>query len=411
MNFKQLTKSLGQDHERVIESMEKLAHLCWRIGRYDNALLYANAVAEKKVVTLPETETPWYCRFMSALSLYTAEIGSHKAACNLAEVAVERQKQHELLGPDHPLTLDGMLILSRIRLHLSQHHTVLDLAETVIKTCRRIRLGPLPADLSQVYKRIEFHGVSMKARCLWALGRHEEAVQYGQEAVSLNKALPLQEISDKYMAQSNLMLYLTFNENHEAASQQEESIMTECIQSLGLHPVAIDCMANLALRYSHLGRSDEALSLEEEIFKLHEGLLGTTHPDTLMAKSYTAMYLAGTGRYQKALSMEEQVLQAFQETQGDGHPHTAAANHNVAEYHYKLGRYSEALRYGQRALSLREKLIGKDHPYTKLTRKQVKKYQAKVSILIPSLRDQHLMIINRLPGLNVIQIRQMKSLN
>jgi tetratricopeptide (TPR) repeat protein len=380
MELGRLQENSSKDHEQVVASLKKISKLCWVIGRYQDAVEYGEKVTFKLGGWSTDGETPLYLDAVSTLALYKAGKGDHKAARDLAEHTVKTQKRHRFLGLNHPQTLRGTLVLLATYYNFSQHDTIVAMAEGLINTCRSIRSGQLSDNLRKTYKMIEFSGLGMKARCLWALGKHEDAVKHGVEANSLCKELYPEKSADGYLAGSNLMLYLTFDEDYEEASVQEQRIMKDCVQLLGRHhPVAIDSRANLALRYSHLGRADEALRLGEEVFKLREGLFGPEHPDTLLARSYLAMYLANTGKYQQALSIEEKVLDDFQKTQGSEHPHTAATIHNMARYYYELGRYSEALEYGRQALYSRERIIGKNHPYTKLTRKRVKDYQAKVS--------------------------------
>ncbi|PVF94596.1 TPR-like protein [Serendipita vermifera] len=295
---------------------------------------------------------------------------------------VERQKRHEFLGPKHPDTLLGMATLLIIYYYLSQHDTAISLATEVAQTCRVVSRGRLSTASRSKLGFAEFTAVNVRAKCLWALGRHEEAVKHGYDAVYLSKVTFRGKHPNMFEARSNLMLYLTFEEEHIDASEQETQLKGDCIRTLGKqHPASVEFKAKLALRHSQMGKVENALQIGEEVVKWRESILGLEHPETYLARSYMALYLANAGRYKEALQLEEQVLKAFQKRLGEDHPYSMAAMHNLAGYCCHLEMYSEALRYGKEALALRERVIGRNHPYTTLTRRQVKDYQSKVCTL------------------------------
>ncbi|KAG8845552.1 hypothetical protein FRB91_001665 [Serendipita sp. 411] len=120
-------------------------------------------------------------------------------------------------------------------------------------------------------------------------------------------------------------------------------------------------MVMLSNSYYSLGKVQEALQLEEEVFQKWKQVLGPDHLDTLMAMNNLAASYASLGRAQEALPLQEEVLQKRKQLLGPDHLSTMMVMSNLAASYYSLGRVEEALPLQEEVLQKRKQALGPDH--------------------------------------------------
>ncbi|KAG8782587.1 hypothetical protein FRC20_011914 [Serendipita sp. 405] len=123
----------------------------------------------------------------------------------------------------------------------------------------------------------------------------------------------------------------------------------------------LDSMAMLSNSYYSLGKVQEALQLDEEVFQKWKQLFGPDHLYTLHAMNNLADSYRSLGRVEEALPLQEEVLPKRRQLLGPDHLHTLSAMNNLAASYSSLGRVEEALQLQEEVFQKRKQLLGPDH--------------------------------------------------
>ncbi|KAJ7800085.1 P-loop containing nucleoside triphosphate hydrolase protein [Mycena olivaceomarginata] len=116
--------------------------------------------------------------------------------------------------------------------------------------------------------------------------------------------------------------------------------------------------------FSKVGKYKQAEKLQTAVLDKQIKLLGSDHPDTLLAMGNLAATYSDLGEYKKA---EELQISKRTELLGGNHPDTLHAMHDLAETYDHLGEFKQAEALGIIALGARKQLLGDNHPDTLLT--------------------------------------------
>ncbi|MFB7764209.1 tetratricopeptide repeat protein [Streptomyces xiamenensis] len=130
------------------------------------------------------------------------------------------------------------------------------------------------------------------------------------------------------------------------------------------HNDTLTARGNLAASYSAVGRTAEAIELEERVLTDRERILGPDHPNTLTARGNLALSYGEAGRTAEAIELEERVLTDRERILGPDHPDTLLTRGNLALSYQEAGRTAEATDLGERVLTDSEEILGPDHPNT-----------------------------------------------
>ncbi|KAG8817554.1 hypothetical protein FRC19_011279 [Serendipita sp. 401] len=142
----------------------------------------------------------------------------------------------------------------------------------------------------------------------------------------------------------------------------QEGVLESQKRLLGpVHLDTLSAMAHLANSYSSVGREQEALPLKEEVLESRKRLLGPDHLDTLSAMANLANSYSSVGREQEALLLQEKVLESRKRLLGPDHLDTLSAMANLASSYSLVGREQEALPLKEEVLESRKRLLGPDH--------------------------------------------------
>ncbi len=140
----------------------------------------------------------------------------------------------------------------------------------------------------------------------------------------------------------------------------------------GDHPDILTARNNLASSYRSAGRTDEAITLTEQVLADRERILGVDHPDTLTTRGNLAISYWSAGRTDEAITLEEQVLADRERILGVDHPDTLTTRNNPAISYWSAGRTDEAITLNEQVLADRERILGVDHPDTLTTRNNLR---------------------------------------
>ena len=211
--------------------------------------------------------------------------------------------QKAALGPDHPDTLQSMLVLANIYNRLGRYQEGVALAESVVER-RKVVLG---LDHPETFRSIYY------------LGEHYRGSGRAAQAVVLL----------------------------EPVVQRQGAVLGPS------HPVTLSVKFALGRSLMDLGRTAEGLALFEEVVKGRAAALGPAHPHTLNAAFNLVGHLQQHGRVQDGLRIADESLKAAAGREGD--PAVAAPvlrlrviacdlRKDAAGYRVALARWEESLK-------------------------------------------------------------------
>jgi ABC-type proline/glycine betaine transport system ATPase subunit len=87
--------------------------------------------------------------------------------------------------------------------------------------------------------------------------------------------------------------------------------------------------STLAEAYRAAGRTEEAVTLHQQILATRQRVLGPDDPSTLGARNNLANALRAAGRTEEAVTLHEQVLAVRQRVLGPEHPDTVQSKNNL----------------------------------------------------------------------------------
>jgi RNA polymerase sigma factor (sigma-70 family) len=139
------------------------------------------------------------------------------------------------------------------------------------------------------------------------------------------------------------------------------------------HPDTLNARNSLAAVYLAVGRTDEAISLFEQILTVRRRLLGLGHRDTLNSQNNLAAAYQDAGRAAEAISLYQATLAERERLLGAEHPSTLNSRGNLAAAYRGGGRDAEAIPLFEQTLADRERVLGPDHPDTQTSRRNLAK--------------------------------------
>jgi tetratricopeptide (TPR) repeat protein len=236
------TKTVGKNTIQTFSVQLLKAHILDRLGRGDEALPIARAVADAEEASPrlgPSHPKTLASRFLVAQIL--KRLGRSDEALPIARAVADAEEANPALGPSHPQTLESRFFIAQILKRLGRSDEVLSIAHAVADGCKASpELGPShPKTLASRF---------LVAQILHSLGRSDEA-------------LPI------------VRAVATAEENNPALGPS--------------HPETLVSRFLLAQILHSLGHSDQALSIARAVADAEESnpALGPSHPHTLAARS------------------------------------------------------------------------------------------------------------------------------
>ena len=120
----------------------------------------------------------------------------------------------------------------------------------------------------------------------------------------------------------------------------------------------------LAQELQAQGLFEEAEPLYREALEMDRAMLGSLHPDTLVAINNLAQDLQDQGKYDEAEPLRREALEGRRGTLGSRHPFTLAAISNLGQLLQALGDLASAEPLHREALKARRETFGSRHPVT-----------------------------------------------
>jgi serine/threonine-protein kinase len=240
-------------------------------------------------------------------------------------VALDRSK----LGPDHPETLNAMVVLAKLLHYRHEYEKSLALAREVA-TLRERKLG---AD----------HPETLSAQNMVAT----DEVYLAQDPAAFAQAHAL---LDRVVAARERLLGPDHPETMASLT-----VMVRLLAKQG-HFADDPAIAQ--------GYYTKAIALERRILASHERMLGPDHPNTLMAHGSLASLMNAAGQYREALAEAELTLAGQRRVLGDDHPIVFGTLTLIGDINSDAGNWKAARDAYRQALAGREKLLGPRDAHT-----------------------------------------------
>ncbi|KAJ7747774.1 hypothetical protein B0H16DRAFT_916814 [Mycena metata] len=282
------------------------------------------------------------------------EDGKYKQAQTLLEEVLEKRKQ--LLGDNHPGTLDTMDRLANSYSHLGEHQKAKELQFIVLEKRKQVLSDNHPDTL---------HTMGRLASSYSRLGEHQKGKELHAIVLEKRKQVLGENHPDTLRTMSNLANSYSALGEFQKAKELEGIVVEKQKQVLGdNHPDTLRTIANLAISYSSLGEHEKAKELEIIVVEKQKQVLGENHPTTLDTMSNLASTYSDLGEHHKAQELEGIVLEKQKQFLGDNHPDTLCTMGNLAGSYSDLGEHQKAKDLTLIVLEKRKQILGENHPDT-----------------------------------------------
>jgi tetratricopeptide (TPR) repeat protein len=134
------------------------------------------------------------------------------------------------------------------------------------------------------------------------------------------------------------------------------------------HPDTMLAGQRLADAYLAAGRADDAIPWFQWALDNLTHKLGPDHPDVIEAQRRLGHALVAAVRFPAAITALERAVPQFEQVCGPGHAGTLGARDELAAAYLAAGRYPDAITLYRRTLADRERAQGPRHPQTMTTR-------------------------------------------
>ncbi len=130
------------------------------------------------------------------------------------------------------------------------------------------------------------------------------------------------------------------------------------------HPDTLVAMSNLAWTLRNQGELAEARTLQEQVLEINKRAADVEHQYALSVRNNLAVMLEDQGDLVGARELHEQTLDIRKRVLGAEHRNTLTSMNNLAGILGKQGDHAGAWMLNEQALESRKRVLGEDHPET-----------------------------------------------
>ena len=356
----QYLQSLGQqlDDETAKASLEAFDVAVGQLRPTDlaqnivQAFILAPAIEmiERDLVDQPELQA----RLLGAVYDVHKGAGMFEQSVALARRIVSLKQG--LYGPDATETLEA-----RRQLYLALNDSGSFRSARVELDEILARLDPMDAD----QRSLRLHTWDSLANNLVALGELEDALVIANRNIEMAEREVGRYAEETILAINTLgYVYSRMGEAEAALPYYEESLARAREHFPPTRSVYYSAKLNVAATLGRLGRYQEALELDREVYELLSTHLGRRNLSTLRVANNLAMSLMDTDQDDEALALMNEVVELGRETFGRNHPLTLSLQANRANLYKKMGDLDLALEAYENVALWRERVLAPDHPDT-----------------------------------------------
>jgi serine/threonine protein kinase/tetratricopeptide (TPR) repeat protein len=202
------------------------------------------------------------------------------------------------------------------------------------------------------------------AECYRLRGRYEEALELGEEALSIRRATLGPDHLETLRSMGNVALCYVRLQRFDEALRVGEPTLAMAREKLGPdHPETLRSMTILGNINAGLGRHAEAVRLQEDVLAIAREL-GPGRADTVGFMGNLGNAYASAGRHADALRLREEILPLVRAKYGPDHWGTLNSMINLGDSYRRVGRVADALELYRKLLALQTAKYGPDHEFT-----------------------------------------------
>ncbi|KAJ3796988.1 hypothetical protein GGU11DRAFT_828233 [Lentinula aff. detonsa] len=316
-------------------------------------------------------------RTFSELVAELEALGRTDEVLGLEQSLLEISKR--FLGEEHLDTMRITLRVVQILRVLGRTNEVLRLEQSLLEVSKRV------LEQANAYNDLALSLFMKLAVELKAFGRTDEALGLEQSILETSKRfLGEEHLSTLCRTQDLAETLLMLGRTNEAL-ELEQGLLETVKRVLGeKDPIVligdwflrntVNRTQNLVKKLRVLGRTNEALELEQSLLETSKRVLGEGHPHTLSMTQKLVEILRVLGRTSEALQLEQSLLETLKRAPGKQRSNsftrdwflkdTVSGTQNLAETLRVLGRTNEALELEQSLLETSKRVLGEEHPDT-----------------------------------------------
>jgi tetratricopeptide (TPR) repeat protein len=209
----------------------------------------------------------------------------------------------------------------------------------------------------------------LAARCLFALGLHEQAQTELLAVLDTARRLLGPEHRDSLAARHQLARVLDKRGKHEQAETELTNVLDARRRVLGDDdPSTLATRNQRAWTLHALGRDDDAEPELLTVLAARLRVLGDEDPDTLVTRMDLAEVWHAQGRLQEAETGYQTVLEARRRILGEDHPKVLNTRADLARLRHEQGRLEDAEAEYRAVVTARRRILGENHPNTLASR-------------------------------------------
>jgi serine/threonine-protein kinase len=196
------------------------------------------------------------------------------------------------------------------------------------------------------------------------LGLYPEAAGHARRAIALARQRLGPGAPELLAALDALAVARSEQRDFEAAGAAAGEALLRARRSYPRDSLEVARAASIdAMVLEDLGRSTEALALEQEAAAIDRIRLGPEDLATVRELANVAVSLDSLERYDESIATAKKALALLEQKLGPGDPEVARVCHNLGSTLTWTGRYAEAEPYFQRAIAIRRRALGPHHPW------------------------------------------------
>ncbi|CAH3027727.1 unnamed protein product, partial [Porites evermanni] len=343
-------RTLGEDHNDVATSYNKLALLCDSLGEYNLAkeLNYKALIIWKNIFGEDHAKV---ATSFNNLALISKSLGEYNQAKEGFEKAMVIWKN--IFGEDHPNVATSYNNLALVYQELGNYNHAKKLFEKALM----IRKKHFPRDHTDVAT-----SYNNLASVYNNLGEYNVAKELFKKALIIWRNLFGEDHVKVATGYNNLALvYHTMGENDQAKELHEKALVILIKIFSEDHSTVAKSYSNLALVHYSLGEYNLAKKLHEKALMIRQKILSEDHDDVVSSYNNLATVCYSLGEYIEAKDLCEKALVIWRNLFGEDHVKVATSYNNLALVYEDLGDYNQAKKLIEKALLIRKKILGDYH--------------------------------------------------
>ncbi|KAG8186858.1 hypothetical protein JTE90_024104 [Oedothorax gibbosus] len=262
------------------------------------------------------------------------------------------EKRKDLLGLEHPDTLDMQLMVGRMLYQQQKYMEALKVSEEVYKTQREV-LGEGNADTLRTNGQI--------ALILHRLSKNEEALALYKSFLPKFIDILGPNHSDVLDTQCEMALVLCALFKYEEALKVNHDIFKIRKKISGPNNTkTLVLQNNIAMVLAYQGKDKEALELYKKVYEARKKVLGPNHSDTLRTSHWIARLTCCMKQNDDADVLKE-VIERQENALGPDHFDTLNTQYTHANYLFSKGRIEESLKIYQNIIGRYKDILGDSH--------------------------------------------------